>query len=449
MSGGNWAAMLGAALGTGQQTFNKLSLQEEDQKRYEAERQAALAQQQFQNDQLLDQKRIAEEQRKIAAADRQRKILDSAITNANPGQNLPAELVQQIRTSTPDLMARLSVTPEKFTVNAREGLDHMWDKQVGPAATYTPEQVSRQATVDEQVTQQKLTDAQATSQARQDFLSGKGLGGTSLTPDQQNRLQSTWLFPQVNANEVFGPLKAGGQGGQPGLAAAYTEERQHRVGAAAKEALDMVDWTTTGPAGLLTFIPGLPPANFQAKLDTLKANIGFQELNEMRAASKTGGALGQVAVEELHMLQSVLGSLKQTQSPDQLRQTLQNIIARTEAWEATKQKYGWSPDPQTPAGNAPAAGAADSQDAAETTPGKGGATPSPAQAPTRTAPPNGQRPRISDLQARYGDKWREAAAQFRARGITLIADVPLTMDGNGVYQNAAVAQPPIPFMKNH
>jgi len=47
-------------------------------------------------------------------------------------------------------------------------------------------------------------------------------------------------------------------------------------------------------------------------INTVKANIGFDRLQEMRNASPTGGALGQVAVQELEMLQAVLGSLDPT-----------------------------------------------------------------------------------------------------------------------------------------
>jgi len=61
------------------------------------------------------------------------------------------------------------------------------------------------------------------------------------------------------------------------------------------------------------------------KLTTIKANIGFDKLQQMRAASPTGGALGQVAVQELVALQSSLGSLNQWSDPDVLKANLQKI----------------------------------------------------------------------------------------------------------------------------
>lgn len=60
------------------------------------------------------------------------------------------------------------------------------------------------------------------------------------------------------------------------------------------------------------FIANLPQSKARAiqnKLQAIKANIGFQALQEMRANSPTGGALGQVAVQELEGLQSTLGTM--------------------------------------------------------------------------------------------------------------------------------------------
>lgn len=48
-------------------------------------------------------------------------------------------------------------------------------------------------------------------------------------------------------------------------------------------------------------------------VNTVKANLGFAELKKMRDESPTGGALGQVAVQELEMLQSTVASLDQTE----------------------------------------------------------------------------------------------------------------------------------------
>ena len=61
------------------------------------------------------------------------------------------------------------------------------------------------------------------------------------------------------------------------------------------------------------------------KLDTIRANVGFLQLQEMRNNSPTGGALGQVSEFENKLLQSVKGSLDQYQSSEQLKANLEQI----------------------------------------------------------------------------------------------------------------------------
>lgn len=54
---------------------------------------------------------------------------------------------------------------------------------------------------------------------------------------------------------------------------------------------------------------GSARATAEERIKTIKANIGFSELNKMRAESPTGGALGNITEQELAFLQSVLGSI--------------------------------------------------------------------------------------------------------------------------------------------
>ena len=97
--------------------------------------------------------------------------------------------------------------------------------------------------------------------------------------------------------------------------------------------------TTTGILGGVTRgIPGSPAYQLNRVLDPIKANIGFAELQAMREASPTGGALGQVAVQELNMLQSVLGSLDNAQSEEQLRGALDSIEKHFTNWKRVVQQ---------------------------------------------------------------------------------------------------------------
>src|SRR3990167_4629979 len=91
-----------------------------------------------------------------------------------------------------------------------------------------------------------------------------------------------------------------------------------------------------GPFGLIPRekvmnYPGGDAANAEALLTTLKSQVGFNVLQAMRQASQTGGALGQVAVQELIMLQNNLAALDQQQSPDALATALQQIADHADA----------------------------------------------------------------------------------------------------------------------
>ena len=83
---------------------------------------------------------------------------------------------------------------------------------------------------------------------------------------------------------------------------------------------------TTGAAGaFLSKIPGTASANMKYLLDTIRANIGFQKLQQMRQSSPTGGALGNVTERENALLQATLGSLEQAQTQDQFVYNLKRI----------------------------------------------------------------------------------------------------------------------------
>ena len=69
-------------------------------------------------------------------------------------------------------------------------------------------------------------------------------------------------------------------------------------------------------------VPRTKAKDYAQRLDTLKANIGFGELQKMRDNSPTGGALGQVTERELGFLQSVLGAIGTDTKYETLLQTL-------------------------------------------------------------------------------------------------------------------------------
>lgn len=91
------------------------------------------------------------------------------------------------------------------------------------------------------------------------------------------------------------------------------------------EVLPNVGALTAGFASLTDVIPGSPAANLKANIDTILANIGFEELQAMRDNSPTGGALGQIAVRELELLQALKSNISNSQSPSQLRFNLRKL----------------------------------------------------------------------------------------------------------------------------
>lgn len=99
------------------------------------------------------------------------------------------------------------------------------------------------------------------------------------------------------------------------------------VNAAIERSLQKINGWTAGGGAILGNIPGTAAKDLAAELDTIKANVGFQALAQMRANSPTGGALGNVSEMENKLLQSTLGSLDQAQTPQQLKESLQRVQA--------------------------------------------------------------------------------------------------------------------------
>lgn len=94
----------------------------------------------------------------------------------------------------------------------------------------------------------------------------------------------------------------------------------------------------TGLRGAIPNVPGSAAADAQAALNTLKSQVAFGVLQEMRNQSKTGGALGAVSEKELMLLQNNLNALDNAQSYDALKTNLENIVNYTEQAKDRMQK---------------------------------------------------------------------------------------------------------------
>lgn len=120
-------------------------------------------------------------------------------------------------------------------------------------------------------------------------------------------------------------------------------------------AIGQVGYLTSGLGGsVLGKIPGTDARDLQSSLETVKANLGFSELQKMRDASPTGGALGQVAVQELQALQAAVQSLDRSQSPDQLRENLARVRKHYVNWANNLAKAANQPAPKFDGASQPA-----------------------------------------------------------------------------------------------
>lgn len=101
------------------------------------------------------------------------------------------------------------------------------------------------------------------------------------------------------------------------------------------EAEKLVGKGTTGFGSYLSVVPGTPAKELASVIGTIKARLGFDQLQQMRNASPTGGALGQVSNRELASLEGALASLDQGLSADALRQNLKQIKESYSRWQQT------------------------------------------------------------------------------------------------------------------
>ena len=92
-----------------------------------------------------------------------------------------------------------------------------------------------------------------------------------------------------------------------------------------------------GLSGITGLVAGRTP-NFtgdarqaQALYDQITAKGGFKMLQDMREASKTGGALGNVSDREGQRLEAAYGAINQTQDTEDVRQALLDLADKAEA----------------------------------------------------------------------------------------------------------------------
>ena len=104
-------------------------------------------------------------------------------------------------------------------------------------------------------------------------------------------------------------------------------EKARTISQKIDDALNMVGATTAGFGGsLMGKVPGSGATDLQGVLDTIKANLGFDQLMTLKSGSKNGSSgLGALSENEMRLLTSLVESLDRSQSPQQLAQNLTNL----------------------------------------------------------------------------------------------------------------------------
>lgn len=92
-----------------------------------------------------------------------------------------------------------------------------------------------------------------------------------------------------------------------------------------------VTGSTAGVGGqILRGVGGTAAYDLNQALEPVRAILSFENLQEMRRNSQTGGALGSIAVRELELLGSTVRSLDTAQSPAALRRAIMETRAQLE-----------------------------------------------------------------------------------------------------------------------
>mgnify|MGYP001447327272 CR=1 FL=1 len=134
---------------------------------------------------------------------------------------------------------------------------------------------------------------------------------------------ASWALYSAEMGNSGDPVKAGKklESNDPMKAEAanrlYMTSESNRLLSQADELLARVPTDALGRTGQFVFgaLPMTEQGAVQDLVDTLKSNIAFDTLQQMRDMSKTGGALGQVSNIELNLLEKNVAALNPS-SPD-------------------------------------------------------------------------------------------------------------------------------------
>ena len=106
--------------------------------------------------------------------------------------------------------------------------------------------------------------------------------------------------------------------------------KSNEIDRALEDVMEILD-ENPGAAGygsLMAWVPESQARRLKARLNTIEARLAFGELQDMRSASKTGGALGQVSERELDLLRTASIAIDQGASAEDLRGQIELVTRR-------------------------------------------------------------------------------------------------------------------------
>lgn len=120
-----------------------------------------------------------------------------------------------------------------------------------------------------------------------------------------------------------------------------TGTKKEMLGGLIEKAKSQAGFFTTGfVGGLSKGLGGTPAHDLQNTLSTIKSNLGFDKLQEMKNSSPSGSALGAVSDTETKLLQSTFGALEQSQTKEQFIENLDLVKKQTEeSWARVREAY--------------------------------------------------------------------------------------------------------------
>lgn len=111
------------------------------------------------------------------------------------------------------------------------------------------------------------------------------------------------------------------------------KDRANLIISKVDSALSKVSNLSAGFGAMTEGIPMTPARNLSADLDTVKAILGFEQLEQMKSQSSAGASgLGQLSDREMRLLTAARSNLDQAQSPEQLKQRLTEVREHFNNW---------------------------------------------------------------------------------------------------------------------